>query len=76
MVEWECLLAGGSFDALVAAGEPRIVAGEDEGGCVVFAISPVLCTALAEAERPKLCELAALVSGARRQSHGVYCRGA
>ncbi|MGW8952288.1 hypothetical protein [Streptomyces sp. NPDC055709] len=59
VVEWESLLAGGSFEELVEAGEPRIVAGEDNGGCVVFAISPGLSTALADAEHPRLRDLAA-----------------
>ncbi|MCX4511129.1 hypothetical protein OHA27_12595 [Streptomyces sp. NBC_01619] len=59
VVEWECLLVGGSFEELVEAGEPRIVAGEDNGGCAVFAISPGLSTALADAERPRLRDLAA-----------------
>ncbi|MFD9030838.1 hypothetical protein ACFVZW_06745 [Streptomyces sp. NPDC059567] len=59
VVEWECLLAGGCFEELVEAGEPRTVAGEDNGGCVVFAISPGLTTALAEAERPRLRTVAA-----------------
>ncbi|WRZ87828.1 hypothetical protein OHB54_01890 [Streptomyces sp. NBC_01007] len=59
VVEWECLLVGGNFEDLVEAGEPRIVAGEDHGGCVVFAISPGLSTALADAERPRLREVAA-----------------
>ncbi|MGW7614224.1 hypothetical protein ACWGKW_44865 [Streptomyces sp. NPDC054766] len=59
MVEWECLLVGGNFEDLVEAGEPRIVAGEDHGGCVVFAISPGLSTALADAEHPRLREVAA-----------------
>ncbi|WP_260613572.1 hypothetical protein [Streptomyces sp. WAC07061] len=30
MVEWECLLADGSFEELLEAGEPRIVAGQDK----------------------------------------------
>lgn len=45
MVEWDCLLTGDSFEELVEAGEPRIVAGRDNDGCVVFAISPRLFTA-------------------------------
>ncbi|MFD8970671.1 hypothetical protein ACFV0C_37755 [Streptomyces sp. NPDC059568] len=100
VVEWECLLAGGSFEDLVEAGEPRIVAGQGNDGCVVFAISPRLFTALADAGHSKLRDvaaswaqlraedgevidmeiadaivgdLAALVSSARRQNHGVYC---
>ncbi|MFI7290796.1 hypothetical protein ACIBRY_29745 [Streptomyces anulatus] len=59
VVEWECLLAGRSFEDLVEAGEPRVVAGEDDDGCVVFAISPGLSAALADAERPGLREAAA-----------------
>ncbi|MFJ8975173.1 hypothetical protein [Streptomyces sp. NPDC102282] len=59
VVAWECLLAGGSFEDLVEAGEPRAVAGQDDDGCVVFAISPRLSTALAEAERSELEDAAA-----------------
>lgn len=40
LIEWECLMAGGSYEKLVEAGEPRIVAGQDEDECVVLAISP------------------------------------
>ncbi len=58
MVEWECLLAGGNFEELVEAGEPRLVAGQDDDGCVVFAISPRLSAALAEAERSELKDAA------------------
>ncbi|MEV0186014.1 hypothetical protein AB0I54_43175, partial [Streptomyces sp. NPDC050625] len=58
VVEWECLLAGGSFEELVEAGEPRIVADQGDGGCVVFAISPRLSAALAEAERSQLRDVA------------------
>ncbi|MFJ3691621.1 hypothetical protein ACIPWB_28330 [[Kitasatospora] papulosa] len=59
VVEWECLLAGGSFEELVEAGEPRIIAGLDDDGCVVFAISPRLSTALAEATHSRLSDVAA-----------------
>jgi hypothetical protein len=58
VVEWECLLAGGSFEELVEAGEPRIVADQDNDGCVVFAISPRPAAALADAERSKLRDVA------------------
>ncbi|MGW2834384.1 hypothetical protein [Streptomyces sp. NPDC001286] len=59
VVEWECLLAGGSFEEIVEAGEPRLVAGQDNDGCVVFAISPRLTTALADAGHPRLRDVAA-----------------
>ncbi|MGK5557807.1 hypothetical protein ACSNOI_40010 [Actinomadura kijaniata] len=59
VVEWESLLVGGSFEELVKAGEPRIVAGQCNDGCVVFAISPRLSTALAEAEHSRLRDVAA-----------------
>ncbi|MGW5782334.1 hypothetical protein [Streptomyces sp. NPDC003863] len=59
VVEWECLLAGGSFEELAEAGEPRIVAGQDNDGCVVFAFSPRLTTALADAGHSRLRDVAA-----------------
>ncbi|MFE1877500.1 hypothetical protein ACFW9N_42785 [Streptomyces sp. NPDC059496] len=59
VVEWEGLLAGGGFEELVEAGEPRIVAGQDDGGRVVFALSPVLSAALADAEPSQLHDIAA-----------------
>ncbi|WP_030703641.1 MULTISPECIES: hypothetical protein [unclassified Streptomyces] len=59
VVEWECLLAGGSFEELVETGEPRIVAGQDSDGCVVFALSPRLTTALADAGPTRLRDVAA-----------------
>lgn len=59
MVEWECLLSGGSFEELVEADEPRLVAGQDDDGVIVFAISPRLSAALAEAERSALKDAAA-----------------
>ncbi|MFE3152231.1 hypothetical protein ACFXJ6_37240 [Streptomyces sp. NPDC059218] len=58
LVEWECLLAGGSFEELIEADEPRLVAGLDDDGCVVFAISPRLTTAFAEAEQSELKDVA------------------
>ncbi|SEP04935.1 hypothetical protein [Actinacidiphila rubida] len=59
MAAWECLLTGGSFEELIEAGVPRIVAGQDSDGCVVFAISPRLSTALADAEHSRLSDVAA-----------------
>jgi hypothetical protein len=54
VIEWECLLSGGNFEELVEAAEPRIIAGQNDDGCVVFAVSPCLSAALAEAERSGL----------------------
>jgi hypothetical protein len=59
VVEWECLLTGWSLEELVEADEPRVVAGQDNDGCVVFAISPRLSAALAGAERSELQAVAA-----------------
>ncbi|WP_411757700.1 hypothetical protein [Streptomyces venezuelae] len=59
VVEWECLLAGGSFEEFVEAGEPRILAGQDNDGCVVFALSTRLSVALADAEHSRLRDVAA-----------------
>ncbi|MFF5157787.1 hypothetical protein ACFY3N_16295 [Streptomyces sp. NPDC000348] len=58
VVEWECLLVGGGFEELVEAGEPCVVAGRDDDGCVVFALSPRLAAALADAERSRLRDVA------------------
>lgn len=58
MVEWECLLTCGGFEELIDSGEPQIVAGQDLGRCVVFAISPRLSAALAEAQPSDLKDLA------------------
>ncbi|MEU6708150.1 hypothetical protein [Streptomyces wuyuanensis] len=59
VVEWECLLTGGSFEELVEAGEPGIVAGQDNDGCIVFALSPHLSAALADATHSRLRNVAA-----------------
>ncbi|MFD9327974.1 hypothetical protein [Streptomyces sp. NPDC060065] len=58
VVDWECLLADVRFEELVEAGEARIVADQGDGGCVVFAISARLSTALADAERSQLRDVA------------------
>lgn len=58
VVEWECLLVGGTFADLVDAGEPRTVAERDEDECLVFALSPRLRAALAAAEESRLRDLA------------------
>ncbi|MEU8976853.1 hypothetical protein AB0D11_48405 [Streptomyces monashensis] len=59
VVEWECLLAGGSFEDLAEVGEPRIVTGRDDGRSVVFAISSRLSAALADAKHSKLADISA-----------------
>ncbi|WP_329375898.1 hypothetical protein OG625_00765 [Streptomyces sp. NBC_01351] len=58
VIEWECLFFGGSFEELLGAGEPRIVADEDDDGCIVFAFSDRLVDALATAEPSRLHEIA------------------
>lgn len=58
VVEWECLLVGGGSEELVEAGEPCIVAGRNDDGCVVFVVSPRLSAALADAERSQLRDVA------------------
>lgn len=74
MIEWECLLADGHFDALVDAGEPRFVAGQEDDGCVVFALSPPLSATLAAAEQPEL-ERAATAWSHRRKEDGEIIDG-
>ncbi|MFE5829412.1 hypothetical protein ACFQ67_02135 [Streptomyces sp. NPDC056488] len=59
VVEWEGLLIGAGFEELVEAGEPRIVAVQDDDGCVVFALSPRLSTALVDAGHSRLRDVAA-----------------
>ncbi|OCC07929.1 hypothetical protein [Streptomyces sp. PTY087I2] len=59
VVEWQSLLTDRSFEDLVDAGEPRVVVAQDDGGCFVFALSPDLFTALAQAEQPTLRDAAA-----------------
>lgn len=71
VIEWECLLAGGSFEELVDAGQPRIVAGQDNDGCVVFAISPRLSAALVDAEPSRLRDVAASWSQLRAEDGEV-----
>lgn len=66
VVEWECLFSGGSFEELLGAGEPRIIAGEDDDGCVVFALSDRLVDALAASEPSRLHEVA--VAWARQRA--------
>lgn len=71
VIEWECLLSGGSFEELVEADEPRLVAGQDDEGGIVFAMSPLLSAALAEAERSELKDAAAAWSLQRAEDGEV-----
>ncbi|MFF4078203.1 hypothetical protein ACFYZN_02220 [Streptomyces sp. NPDC001777] len=71
VIEWECLLAGGSFEELVEAGEPRVVAGLDDDGCVVLALSPRLSAALAGAG-PSGSRAVAAAWVARRAEDGEF----
>lgn len=60
VIEWESLLTGNSHEALLAVGEPRVIAGQANDGCTVFAISDRLITALASTEQSSLDEVAEL----------------
>ncbi|MGW8995022.1 hypothetical protein ACWGRF_34515 [Streptomyces zhihengii] len=71
VLEWECLLAGGSFEELIEADEPRTVAGQDNDGPVVFALSPCLSAALADAEHARLRDVAASWTRLRAQDGEV-----
>ena len=50
------------------------MAGHDDDGCVVFALSPRLSAALAEVEQPEL-ERAAVVWSRRREEDGEIIDG-
>lgn len=67
VLEWECLFSGSSFEELVEADEPRVVAGQDNDGCVVFAVSDRLLSALSAAGEPQISEVAGLWSQLREQ---------
>ncbi|MFF2777556.1 hypothetical protein ACFVU3_21910 [Streptomyces sp. NPDC058052] len=49
LIEWECWFSGVAFEELVDADKPRHVAGPDDDGPVVLALSPRLSAALAGA---------------------------
>ncbi|MEU0409399.1 hypothetical protein ABZ307_16510 [Streptomyces griseorubiginosus] len=69
VVEWDRLLADGDVEAVAEADEPRVVAEQSDGGCVVFALSARLSTALAGAGRSRLRDVAAQWT-ARRAEEG------
>ncbi|MGQ4727929.1 MULTISPECIES: hypothetical protein [Streptomyces] len=58
VVEWQSLLTGSSLEDVVEADEPRVIGGEEGDGCLVFAISSDLATALADAEGSTLRDAA------------------
>jgi hypothetical protein len=61
VIEWESIFTGQSFEALVSAGEPRMVADPgEEGGPLVFAASGALRRALAGAVPARLAEVGEL----------------
>ncbi|WP_344439677.1 hypothetical protein [Kitasatospora nipponensis] len=61
MIEWESILTGRSFDELVEADEPAVVADPGDGeGPMVLAASKVLQDALAAANVPRLVEVGEL----------------
>ncbi|MER6517589.1 hypothetical protein ABT246_12080 [Streptomyces sp. NPDC001553] len=61
VIEWESLLTGQSFEALVAADEPRTVADPGDGdGPLLFVVSAALQGALAGASPARLAEVGGL----------------
>ncbi|MFF2523118.1 hypothetical protein [Streptomyces liangshanensis] len=61
VVEWESLLTGRSFEALVASDEPRTVADPgDGGGPLLFAVSAALRGELAGASAARQAQIGAL----------------
>ncbi|MFF3871373.1 hypothetical protein [Streptomyces sp. NPDC001978] len=60
-IEWEGIFTGRSFEELVAADEPEVVADPGDGdGPVLFAVPQALQDALAAADQSKLVEAARL----------------
>ncbi|MFJ6769906.1 hypothetical protein ACIQOV_02800 [Kitasatospora sp. NPDC091257] len=61
MIEWEGILTGRSFEELVEADEPAVVADPGDGeGPMVLAASTALQDALAVADTPRLVEVSEL----------------
>ncbi|MDX3072643.1 hypothetical protein ACIP98_18795 [Streptomyces sp. NPDC088354] len=57
LVEWQGILTGRGFEELVAAGEPEVVAGPDDGeGPLLLAVSTALTEALAVAGPDRIAE--------------------
>ena len=61
LIEWESIFTGRSFDELVAADEPEVVADPgDDKGPMLLAVSPALQDALAAADQARLVEVSQL----------------
>ncbi|MFJ9121913.1 hypothetical protein ACIRJO_41090 [Streptomyces sp. NPDC102394] len=58
VVEWDTLFVGTSRQALMQAGEPRIITEITNDGCYVFAVFDRLTTALARADQDERHEAA------------------
>jgi hypothetical protein len=61
LIEWESIFTGRSFDELIAADEPEVVADPGDGeGSMLFAASKALQDALAAAGQSRLIEVSQL----------------
>lgn len=73
LIEWESIFTGLTFQDLVAAGVPEVVADPGHGeGLVVLAVSRVLQDALAAAERQRLVEVSRLWVAQRAADGEVF----
>ncbi|MFE2417344.1 hypothetical protein [Streptomyces hokutonensis] len=73
LLEWESVFTGRSFDVLVAAGQPEVVADPGDGeGPILFAASHALQDALAAADPYRLVEVGRLWVEERAASGDVF----
>jgi hypothetical protein len=73
VIEWEAIFTGQSFETIVSAGEPRMVAGPgEEDGPLVFAASGALRGALAGAAPARLAEVGELWIQERAEEGEVF----
>jgi hypothetical protein len=73
VIEWESIFTGQSFEALVSADEPRVVADPGDGdGPLVFAASSALQEALAGAAPARLAEIGELWIQERAEEGEVF----
>lgn len=70
MVEWEAIFTGQSFEALVAADEPRMISEGD--GPLLFAASGALHGALADATPDRLTEVGGLWIEAQAEEGRIF----